>query len=142
MIRVEFSPEIIEKLDYERYHHPSPMVQKKMEVLYLKSTVMFHREICRISKTILAAYLKQYLDGGMEGLKQLGYKGQPSVLHQHQLTLEAHFRNNPPRTIAEAQTVIEERSTRKHRKSQNNIFEWRKESAYEKSIERKECLSE
>jgi hypothetical protein len=40
MIRVEFSPEIIDALDHERYHHPSPAVQRKMEALYLKSTGM------------------------------------------------------------------------------------------------------
>jgi hypothetical protein len=85
MIRVEFDQEIIDKLDYERYHHPNPRVQKKMELLYLKSTGMAHRDlcrICRISKTTLSAYLKQYRDGGLDRLKQLGHKGQPSALHR------------------------------------------------------------
>ncbi len=80
MIRVVFSPEIIDVLDHERYHHPSPRVQRKMEAAYLKSTGMSHREICRISKTTLATHLKQYRNGGLEGLKILGYKGQPSRL--------------------------------------------------------------
>ena len=35
MIRIEFSEEEIKALDYERYHHPHPKVQKRMEVLYL-----------------------------------------------------------------------------------------------------------
>ena len=110
MIRVECDQETIDKLDYERYHHPHPRVQKKMEVLYLKSTGMPHGElcrICRISRTTLSVYLKQYQDGGVEGLKQLHYKGQPSALHQYEQTLEAHFKNNPPRTVAEAKAVIE-----------------------------------
>ena len=125
MIRVEFSLEIIEKLEYERYHHPSPKVQKKMEALYLKSTGMLHKKICRIcriTKTPLAAYLRQYMDGGVEGLKQLGYKGQPSVLHQHELTLEAHFRKNLPRTIAEARAVIEELTGIKRSPTQVRAF--------------------
>ncbi len=42
MIRVVFSPEIIDTLDRERYHHPSPKVQWKMEAVYLKSTGMSH----------------------------------------------------------------------------------------------------
>lgn len=33
MIRVELNQEAVEKLDYERYHHPNPKVRKKMEVL-------------------------------------------------------------------------------------------------------------
>ena len=111
MIRVEFSEEIIENLDHERYHHPSPQVQKKMEALYLKSREMSHKEICRIcriSKTTLAAYLKQYRDGGLDGLKQFSYKGQPSALNEHAPTLEAYFKKHLPRTTAEAQAVIEE----------------------------------
>jgi len=110
MIRVEFSPEAIENLDYERYHHPSPRVQQKMEVLYLKSTGMTHGEICRlcrISKTTLTTYLRQYLAGGVEGLKESRHKGQPSVLNEHGSTIEAYFKEHPPRNTAEAQAAIE-----------------------------------
>lgn len=111
MIRVEFSPEIIETLEYERYHHPNPKVQKRMEVLYLKSQGLAHREICRlcqISKMTLTTYLKQYREGGVERLKQLEYKGQPSALNEHRMSLEEHLRKHPPRNTAEAQAVIEE----------------------------------
>jgi hypothetical protein len=37
MIQLELTETEIEALDYERYHHPHPQVQRKMEVLYLKS---------------------------------------------------------------------------------------------------------
>lgn len=36
-IKIEFTPEVIDALEYERYHHPDAKVQKKMEALYLKS---------------------------------------------------------------------------------------------------------
>jgi transposase len=135
MIRIEFTAEMIDDLNYERYHHPSPMVQKKMEALYLKSARMPHQEICRIcriSKTTLAGYLKQYRDGGLEGLKELRYKGQTSVLLEHKTTLEAHFKEHLPRTIAEAQAVIEELTGIKRSPTQVRIFlkrigmKWRK----------------
>lgn len=125
MIRVEFSPEIIEKLDYERYHHPSPQVQKKMEVLYLKGRQISHKEICRIcriSRTTLATYLKQYRDGGLDGLKQFSYKGQPSALNEHMPTLEAYFREHLPRTTAEAQAIIEELTGIKRSPTQVRAF--------------------
>ncbi len=54
MIQIEFSSEDIQQLNYERYHHPHPRVQKKMEVLYLKSRGLSHQEIrrlCHICKT-------------------------------------------------------------------------------------------
>ncbi len=73
MIQIEFSGEEIQQLDYERYHHPHPRVQKKMEVLYLKSQGLSHQErrrLCRICQTTLVSYLRQYQQGGIERLKQ------------------------------------------------------------------------
>jgi len=111
MIIVEFSPEGIDELDYERYHHPHPQVQRKMEVLYLKSQGLKTQEIqrlCRIgSRTTIAKYFRQYRDGGLEALKQLDYKGQPSALNEHIPSLKAHFESHPPRNSAEAQAEIE-----------------------------------
>ena len=36
-IQLTFTPDIQEALHYERYHHPVPLVQRRMEVLWLKS---------------------------------------------------------------------------------------------------------
>jgi len=111
MISIDFSDQAIKALDYERFHHPHPKVQKKMEVLYLKAMGLSHHEICRvcgISHTTLTTYLKHYQAGGIERLKHLGYKGKPNELAAHQDTLKAHFEAHPPATIAEAQAVIED----------------------------------
>jgi len=73
MIKIEFTPEEIEALESERYQHPDPRIQKKMEILYLKSQGLDHQEICRlcrISEPTLVTYLKQYQEGGIEGLKK------------------------------------------------------------------------
>jgi len=35
MIRLEFSAEEQQALDYKRYHHPHPRVQRKNEFLYI-----------------------------------------------------------------------------------------------------------
>ncbi len=109
MIQIEFSEEKIQQLNYERYHHPHPRVQKKMEVLYLKSRGLSHQEICRlcyICKTTLVSYLRQYQQGGIEQLKQLNYKGQPSQLNEQAPTIESYFQEHPPRTVSEAQAKI------------------------------------
>jgi len=111
MIHLEFSAADIDALDYERYHHPHPHVQRKMEVLYLKSQGLSHQEICRLcrirSKTTLVSYLREYEHGGIERLKQLHYKGQPSQLNEHIDSLKAYFEAHPPRTSAEAGAEIE-----------------------------------
>jgi transposase len=125
MIRIEFSAQEIEQLNYERYHHPHPQVQKRMEVLYLKSQGLAHQEICRlcqISKTTLVKYLRSYQQGGIEELKQLNYKGQPSSLNEHATTVEEYFKAHPPRNVAEAQTKIEELTGIKRSPSQIRAF--------------------
>jgi hypothetical protein len=68
MIKIEFSEEDKKKIDYERYNHPHPRVQRKMEALWLKSQDIAHNEICRltgISKDTLIRYLKAYRKGGI-----------------------------------------------------------------------------
>ena len=37
MIQIEFTQADIEQLHYERFHHPHPRVQQRMEALYLKA---------------------------------------------------------------------------------------------------------
>lgn len=110
MLRINFTQEEVDKLHYERYHHPHPLVQKKMEVLYLKSQGIKHKDICnlcKISKTTLTKYIKQYQLGGVEELKKLEYKGQPSELNQYTDILKEHFEKNPASSVAEASDVIE-----------------------------------
>lgn len=110
MIRIEFNPDEIKALDYERYEHPHPKIQKKMEALYLKSKGLPHKEICRlcgVSRGTLATYLKQYKEGGISGLKKLGYEGKPNELMKHSTSLEQYFKENPPSNTASAQAAIE-----------------------------------
>lgn len=47
MITLNFTPADIEALHYERYHHPHPRVQRKMEALYLKSQGVPHAQIAQ-----------------------------------------------------------------------------------------------
>ncbi|CAK0771517.1 hypothetical protein CCP3SC5AM1_730005 [Gammaproteobacteria bacterium] len=64
MISIEFTIEEKQALNYERYHHPHPHVQKKMEALWLKSNGVPHKEIFRltgISPHTLCSYLRDYL---------------------------------------------------------------------------------
>ena len=49
MIRIPFTQEEIKALDYELSHHPHPRVQKKMEVLWLKSQGLSHGEIAPLT---------------------------------------------------------------------------------------------
>ena len=113
MLKIKFTLEEIDTLEYERYHHPDPKVQRKAEVLYLKSQVLPHHQIsqlCRISKQTLVTYSKQYQEGGFKQLEKFCYIGQPSKLNQYALTLKTYFEQHPPHTVAEARQAIKDQT--------------------------------
>ena len=59
MLRITFSEQDIADLRYERYHHPHPRVQMKMEALLLKSRNLPHHEIAAcvgVSEPTLRTY--------------------------------------------------------------------------------------
>jgi transposase len=110
MISIDFTTEQIEALHHERFHHPHPRVQEKMEAVYLKSHGLPHKDICqlsRISENTLRAYLRQFQEGGIERLKRLDFVMPTSDLADHRETLEDYFRKNPPRSAAQAADDIE-----------------------------------
>jgi len=110
MVKLEFTADERQRLHYERYYHPHPRVQRKMEALWLKSQGIAHREISRltgISSTTLTSYLRAYQDGGVEALKTLNFRRPESDLKAHQATLEAYFREHPPASIKQAMATIE-----------------------------------
>ena len=109
MIRINFTSEQIDALHHERFHHPHPRVQEKMEAVYLKSRGVPHKNICRLSRiteNTLRAYLRQFHDGGIERLKRLDFAVPTSELAEHRDTLEEFFRKNPPRSVAQAAEEI------------------------------------
>jgi len=111
MIAVEFTKDIIRELRVERFNHPSPKVQLKMESLYLKSKGLKHGQICdicNISNVTFASYLKDYADGGIDALKQINYKGKRNLLLENAASLEEYFTEHPPRSLKEARAKIEE----------------------------------
>jgi transposase len=125
MIKIEFTAQEIDTLAYERYHYPDPQIQKKLDTLYLKSFGLEHQEICkicRISKTTLTTYLRQYQVGGLEKLKETNYAGQPSKLQEHEMTLTEYFEKHPPQTSAEAMAAIEKLTGLKRSPTQVRAF--------------------
>src|ERR687894_31128 len=105
MIHIDFSPEPIDALHHERFHHPHPRVQLKMEAVYLKGQGLPHRDICRlarISENTFRSYLRQFQEGGCERLKRLDWAGPSTPLDEPGQSLENYFRKNPRRSTAEA----------------------------------------
>jgi transposase len=111
MLDLSFTEKDIDCLHYERFHHPHPRVQRKMEALYLKSQGLLHSEIAqiiRVSAPTLLSYFRAYQTGGVEQLKELTFYRPQSELKQHEASLEAYFREHPPQSLAQAAAKIAE----------------------------------
>src|SRR5262249_16719937 len=80
MRRFTFASQDLDSIRYERYHHPHPRVQQKMEVLWLKSQGFTHEDIARladVSRRSVQRYLDKFADGGLERRRRLPWKGKP-----------------------------------------------------------------
>src|SRR5512135_337571 len=78
-----FSAEDRQDLAHDRYHHPDPRVQRKMEVLWLKSHGLSHDDIATyadVSRRSVQRYLDEY------------------------------FQAHPPRSTKQARAIIEQRT--------------------------------
>lgn len=109
-MQLEIPAAIQKALNYERYHHPVPLVQRRREALWLKSHGLPHGQIAQlvgITENTLRDYFQLYVTGGVEGLKAVAIQGPVSALAAHYASLEAYFRAHPPATIKEAQRAIE-----------------------------------
>lgn len=109
-MQLEFSTKECELLDYERYHHPHPRVQRKMEVVWLKSLgkdVPEISKIANVSITTVYRYLASYRAGGIEKLKELTFYRPQSDFGEHKAKIEAYFLDHPLATIKEAAHRLE-----------------------------------
>jgi len=125
MLKLEFTPEIIKQLEYERYNHPHSRVQRKMQVLHLKAQGLSNKEILKqenICENTLLKYLFEYQEGGVERLKEIRFRSQKSELAAHTTTIEDYFKENPPATLKEAAAKIEELTGIKRSPSRIGVF--------------------
>lgn len=110
MLHIEFTDKEIEQLRKERFIHPHPHVQKKMDALLLKSQGLSHKQIGKIvgvCQDTLREYFNQYKSGGIEELKILKFYRPQTQLLDYKVSIEEEFKNNPPATVKEAVSRIE-----------------------------------
>jgi transposase len=113
MRRFTFTPDVLAAIRHDRYQHPHPRVQQKMEVLWLKSQNCTHEDIARlaaVSRRSVQRYLDEFADGGLERIRRLPWKGKANELAAYQASLEDYFLEHPPRSAREAQAAIEQQT--------------------------------
>ena len=105
-----FPEAVVEAIARDRYHHPDPRVQQRMEVLWLKSRNQTHgdiAELARVSRATVQRTLRIYAAQGLDGVRSFGWKGQPGAPTPHRAAIEEEFRQHPPHTAREAARRIE-----------------------------------
>ena len=111
MLTLNISDADIELANYERIHNPIETIRKRMDAVYWTSQGYGRKAVVAISgvhRNSAKNYVKLYNAGGLEALGRFEYKGFGSVLSGHRVTLEAFFREHPPRTAREAVAKVRE----------------------------------
>lgn len=109
MLAISATDEQLEQLRHERFYHPHPRVQKKMEVIFLRASGLSVSEVCRlagVSANTYRAYLRDFQARGIDGLKRFDCEGTKSQLDGHADQIIESFVEQPVRTLAEARQRI------------------------------------
>src|SRR4051812_32674565 len=108
-----FSDADLRAIAKDRYGHPHPLVQRKMEVLWLKSHGLPHQQIADLAGVSLRTaqrYLDGYHKGGLARVRRCQWRGPRTELLRHERSIQEHFWEHPPRNTKEAARVIEEQT--------------------------------
>jgi len=108
-----FTDDDLKAIEHDRYHYPHPHVQRKMEVLWLKSHGLPHQQIAELAGVSLRTvqrYLDDYLEGGLAAVRRCKWCGPRTELLQHEQSIQEYFWDHPPRNTKEAAKVIEEQT--------------------------------
>jgi transposase len=90
---------VVEATARDRYQHPDPRVQERMEILWLKTKDETHDRIAQlanVSRSTVQRTLRIYAAKGLDGVRSFGLKGPPSARTPHRATIEEEFRKHPP----------------------------------------------
>jgi len=108
--RIQLGPEEKKRLQFDRFHHPCPLVQKRSEVIVLRANGLSYEQIadiCGITTRTVSSIVRLFKANGVDGLRRVVPNRPRSHLTEYRQTIEDHFRTHPPATIAEAIAAIE-----------------------------------
>jgi transposase len=68
-IQLTLTSDDLQEIHYHRYHHPSPLVQRRMEAIWLKGHGLAHKQIAKlvgVTENTIRDYFELYQQGGIE----------------------------------------------------------------------------
>ena len=93
-----------EKLNYERYRCPDPLVSKRLHAVYMKAASGWSdKEIGRAvdaCRNSVARWLDMYESGGFDALCRVGYGANRSEMDGYSVSIADSFCAEPPVSIA------------------------------------------
>jgi len=112
MLQLKVSQAEIQKLNYERYEYPCPIVQKRLHAVYLKATTAISNEmigkIVDLHRDSVGYWIMGYKQGGFGILCQNNYGTNKSELDPYSTGILKSFTERPPMSSGEAKARIEE----------------------------------
>ena len=112
MLQLNLSKAEIQRLNYERFYYPCPIVQKRLHAVYLKAvfeisnTMIGH--ITGLKRQSVSYWIQAYQAGGFDSLCQFNYGTNKSELENHSMSILKSFADRPPMSACEAKSRIEE----------------------------------
>lgn len=111
-LKFNISEAEIEKLNYERYAYPDPMIQKRILAVYLKVTLGLNNsiigQIVDLHYNAVGEWINAYKKNGFESLLSNNYGSNKSELENQADSILKSFQIQPPMTSAEAADRIRE----------------------------------
>ena len=108
----KLSPEELDKLNYERYHYPCPIVQKRLHCIYLKAVSGYSNEkigkLMDAHRNSISEWVHTYQQDGYDALVRVGYGTNQSVLENLADSITELFTSRPPRSLCEAVLKVKE----------------------------------
>ncbi len=112
LTRLKISSEELDKLNYERYYYPCPVVQKRLHAVYVKAVSDFSHEkvgnIVDAHRNSISQWVSIYQQEGFDGLLRVNYGTNSSILEDQATCIKALFTGQPPRSITEAVVKVKE----------------------------------
>ena len=112
---LKLSAEELARLNYEKYHYPCPLVQKRLHCIYIKAALGYSNEkighLMDAHRNSVSAWIETYQQGGYDAITAVGYGTNKSELESHAASITALFAAHPPRSLNEAVLKVKELTT-------------------------------
>lgn len=111
MLRINLSDAEIQVLNYERFYYPCPIIQKRIQAVYMKATTEFSNskigQLIDLHRHCVKRWIDAYEVGGFESLCEFNYGTNKSELENHSDSILKSFTEHPPMSAREAKSRIE-----------------------------------